>query len=69
VQNEEWFKNLPQGSRRFDLRRMMLSYRDKGATGRKEVKADVHIHYPNRDPFFCFFIGASTPVALAQHSS
>jgi hypothetical protein len=66
AQKEEWFKQLRGGTRRFDLARMMLSYVDQHAKERKEIKGDLHIHFPNRHVLCSAFTGAATALVIAQ---
>jgi hypothetical protein len=66
VEKEEWFQQLRGGTRRFDLKRMMLSYLDKHAKERKEVKGDLHIHFRNANKLCSAFTGAATALVIAQ---
>jgi hypothetical protein len=52
-QNTEWFRRLPEGPRRYDIKRgVLLIGEEKGRTGRvrrggpREEPADMHVHFP-----------------------
>jgi hypothetical protein len=65
VQDEEWFKALPQGFRRFDLKRMLLLIENESTNKVRRVKANLHIHFP-----MCKdgsnYLGAPAALAIAQ---
>jgi ATP-dependent Lon protease len=66
AQEQEWFKRLPEGYRRFDLQRMVLLLKNE-QTGRIEkVKADLHIHFPPRSCTGNGSMAASIGLALTQ---
>jgi hypothetical protein len=65
-EQKEWFQQLPGGTRRFGLTRMMLSYLDKHAKERKEVKGDLHIHFSDANRLCSAFTGAAVALVIAQ---
>jgi hypothetical protein len=66
VQEQEWFKRLPEGYRRFDLQRRQLLLEDEGTGKVKKVKADLHIHFPPRPFAGNGNVAASIALAVAQ---
>jgi ATP-dependent Lon protease len=66
VQEQEWFKRLPEGYRRFDLQRRLLLLEDEGTGKVKKVKADLHIHFPPRSFTGNGSMAASIGLALTQ---
>jgi hypothetical protein len=65
VQEEEWFKALPEGFRRFDIRRMQLLIENEKTKKVRRVKANLHIHF-NISRYGTGYMGAPTALAIAQ---
>jgi hypothetical protein len=65
VQDEEWFKALPEGFRRFDIGRMQLLIENEKTKKVRRVKANLHIHF-NIHRYGTGYMGAPTALAIAQ---
>ena len=46
VEGSDWFEELRQGYRRFNLRRSVIIDEDEETGHVTETKADLHIHFP-----------------------